>query len=377
MKKDNKGISMTQRLISTTGQKNVKFTNWDTNTQYRPGDMVVYNSNVYTTAVDIPEGTPWGPEWTAAVNGGASQLTGLTDVSDSLTTNIQVGQQLQWDGTQWTKGWTQILQTSDTSLNNNYGIVLKSALAAVAHAQMDGGDNFLYNPSTKTVTLQGETITSTKIQSWDSAASGGSVPTAGLITGTGAQDYQVATTDPTTKSDGSTALTEGDLWYDSSSADLKIWNADAGDWVLVINSVPPSIINGMSSVQAHPTHVFFAAAGVATMSLTANGLELRGFTETVSTPFFNTTLLPNLGISTIQRFTATANFTFNGFTSPVAGQSATIIITQDATGSRLMTSTMKFSGGLKTLSTAPGAIDIISAFYDGTTYYASLTQGYV
>jgi hypothetical protein len=37
---------------------------------------------------------------------------------------------------------------------------------------------------------------------------------------------------------------------------------------------------------------------------------------------------------------------------------------------------MKFAGADKTLSTAPGSIDIISVFYDGTNYYASLTKGY-
>ena len=202
-------------------------------------------------------------------------------------------------------------------------------------------------------------------------------PTTGIITGTGAQDYQVGTTNPTTRSDGTTALSEGDLWYDTSSADLKIWNADGGDWVLAILSVPPSIINGMSSVQAAPTNILFVVGGSTTMSMTSNGLELKGFTETVTTPAFNATFAPDVSLSTIVKFTATSNFTFNGFTNPVAGQSATIIITQDATGSRLMTSTMKFNGGVKTLSTAANSVDIISVFYDGTTYYASLTIGYV
>jgi hypothetical protein len=37
---------------------------------------------------------------------------------------------------------------------------------------------------------------------------------------------------------------------------------------------------------------------------------------------------------------------------------------------------MKFLGGVKTLSTAAGAIDIMSVFYDGSTYYASLGKGF-
>jgi hypothetical protein len=54
----------------------------------------------------------------------------------------------------------------------------------------------------------------------------------------------------------------------------------------------------------------------------------------------------------------------------------TIIITQDGTGGRTLTSSMKFAGASKTLSTAASAVDIISVFYDGTTYYATLSKGY-
>ena len=60
----------------------------------------------------------------------------------------------------------------------------------------------------------------------------------------------------------------------------------------------------------------------------------------------------------------------------VAGTSATVILTQDSTGSRTLSSTMKFAGGQKTLSTAGGTTDIISMFYDGSTYYAVLSKGY-
>ena len=54
-----------------------------------------------------------------------------------------------------------------------------------------------------------------------------------------------------------------------------------------------------------------------------------------------------------------------------------MVIQQDSTGGRTMSSTMKFAGGSKTLSTGSGATDIICLFYNGTTYYASLTKGYV
>jgi hypothetical protein len=37
---------------------------------------------------------------------------------------------------------------------------------------------------------------------------------------------------------------------------------------------------------------------------------------------------------------------------------------------------MKFAGGVKTLSTAGGAVDIMYVFFDGTTYYATLMKGF-
>ena len=88
------------------------------------------------------------------------------------------------------------------------------------------------------------------------------------------------------------------------------------------------------------------------------------------------TLTPNAANGSVQTITATGNFTLSAFTSPVSGQTITLIITQDATGSRTLTSTMKFAGGFKTLSTAANSIDILTVSYIGTTYYASLSRGY-
>ena len=55
----------------------------------------------------------------------------------------------------------------------------------------------------------------------------------------------------------------------------------------------------------------------------------------------------------------------------------TLVLTQDGTGGRTLTSSMKFAGGIDTLSTNPNAIDVMSVFYDGSTYYATLSRGFV
>ena len=110
-----------------------------------------------------------------------------------------------------------------------------------------------------------------------------------------------------------------------------------------------------------------------TVSTSATIKDLR---ETIATVTYASTITPNVANGTVQKVTLTGNVTFSAFASPVTGQSLTLIVTQDATGSRLLTSTMKFSGGSKTLSTAANSIDIITVFYDGTNYYASLAKAF-
>ena len=88
------------------------------------------------------------------------------------------------------------------------------------------------------------------------------------------------------------------------------------------------------------------------------------------------TITPNAAAGTIYQYTLTGNITINALANAVAGTSVTLVLTQDATGNRTLTSTMKFAGASKTLSTAANSIDIMGVFYDGSTYYASLTKGY-
>ena len=113
-----------------------------------------------------------------------------------------------------------------------------------------------------------------------------------------------------------------------------------------------------------------------TFTSTGN-VVLKKFNETVlSSVTTSGTISPDVSTGTIFRYTLNGNITLNSLANAVAGTSVTIILTQDATGSRTLSSTMKFSSGSKTLSTAANAIDVISVFYDGATYYASLSKGF-
>lgn len=95
---------------------------------------------------------------------------------------------------------------------------------------------------------------------------------------------------------------------------------------------------------------------------------------------YSPTLTPNPASGNIQTITLTGNLTLNGFSSPYNGQQLLLIITQDAVGSRILTTgtgTWKWSGGISSLSTAANSVDFLHIRYIGTTYYATLTKGYV
>lgn len=154
--------------------------------------------------------------------------------------------------------------------------------------------------------------------------------------------------------------------------------------ILTSLSVTGNVNSGNASVTGNITVGNLSASGTISANLgnfnTANlgNTQLFKFQESVQS-IANTgaSITPNLQLTSIFQYTANTNFSFNGLANAVAGSSATVIIRQDSSGGKTMTSTMLFAGGSKTLSTAANAVDVICVFYDGTTYYAALSKGYV
>jgi len=93
----------------------------------------------------------------------------------------------------------------------------------------------------------------------------------------------------------------------------------------------------------------------------------------------STTITPNYNTGTVKKALLINSFTLNLPSNMPTGGSLTLILTQDGIGSRLMTADpgYKWAAGSNILSTAPGSIDIISIFYDGVTYFAGLSKGFV
>lgn len=132
-----------------------------------------------------------------------------------------------------------------------------------------------------------------------------------------------------------------------------------------------------SSNIANVGNITSAGTLVAVTGNVAN-INLVKYGETVvSGGSVSGTLTPDAAAGTIYKYTLTGNITLNSLGNSVAGTSMTVMLTQDGTGGRTLTSTMKFAGNSKTLSTAASTTDIVSVFYDGTSYYAVLSKGYV
>ena len=77
--------------------------------------------------------------------------------------------------------------------------------------------------------------------------------------------------------------------------------------------------------------------------------------------------------------TATSNFTMNFPTGLVSGGTYLWRIQQDATGSRIITwsGNWKWPGGVAgVLSTAANAVDLLTAYYDGTNLLCTLQKAY-
>jgi len=98
-----------------------------------------------------------------------------------------------------------------------------------------------------------------------------------------------------------------------------------------------------------------------------------------------TTSTPTINVSNgnVQRITLNGNWTFTGFASAAAGQNITLLITQDATGSRTFGTsgiTARWANGQfsanKVLSTAGASLDVMYIFFDGSQYLFSLVKGY-
>jgi hypothetical protein len=160
-----------------------------------------------------------------------------------------------------------------------------------------------------------------------------------------------------------------------TEGDANITNLNTAKLENVLEDTTPQLggnldVNGQQIVSVSDGNIVLAPNGTGMTML--NNIEYNEKVHSLGTT--SGTVAPNVANGNVQTITLNGNLTLNAFTSPVAGQSLTLIINTGGTG-RTLTSTMKFAGADKTLS-ATNTTDIISIFYDGTNYWASLSKGF-
>ena len=109
-----------------------------------------------------------------------------------------------------------------------------------------------------------------------------------------------------------------------------------------------------------------------------SNLSIKNYGEIVYTSGSTTgTITPDPNNGSVQKITLTGSITLNSLSNVASGDSLTLIVKQPSSGGPYtLSSTMKFSGANKTLSTGANEIDIITIFYDGTDYLASLSTNF-
>jgi hypothetical protein len=230
-------------------------------------------------------------------------------------------------------------------------------------------------------TLANLTVTSTITGSVSGSA--GSVA-AGNITGTTLASG-VTTSSLTSVGTLSSLTTSGDITLNTNDKALKFTTTTGAAVSLIQQSDDNFVLYSTNAAGAQRAiwSIFgqsnSSSFNVAVPTILSNAaLTVKDVRDTVYTGGSTTgTITPDCANGNVQTVTLTGSITFNAFANAVSGQSMTMIITQPASGGPYtLTSSMKFAGGVKTLSTAANAIDMLTVSYIGTTYYASLVTGF-
>jgi hypothetical protein len=107
----------------------------------------------------------------------------------------------------------------------------------------------------------------------------------------------------------------------------------------------------------------------------------KGYIENINALTSSSTITVDFNLGSVHTVTLAENAQFVVTNLPTGG-TGTIIITQDGGGSNTGSfgtdgsTAVKFAGGTPTLSTAGGAIDVVTIFNDGTNYLGNIVKAY-
>jgi len=393
-----------------TSSSNARYRKIISNTvDYNGGDMTntsgsrgaLIQAFSYAINTDSTSTSNIGNQRGLAVYGGVGN-EGTSSVGDINVTNLS-GASIAWEAG---------CGTEDISVTNATGLIVDG----YAYGEYNGGTVTVANQKGISLTMSNAPTTSSiglEINSWANTSS-----TTGEV-------YDIKTTNSGGQSrfndliigaDGNaktikTAYSNTDLKIDTQDSghiyldDQKWPNADGSNgqylstdgngnlsWATV-DALPSQSGNAGKYLTTDGTNPSWATLDISNWTADVNGggyelsdVELTNYKEKINdrNPTGNNnpvgltegTITPDAADGNLHQLTLSDDITINGFANAEAGQTITLIITQPASGSHSLTSTMKFAGGNKTLTAASNAVDILTITYDGTTYWASLASDY-
>ena len=272
---------------------------------------------------------------TSASNGTAGATT-LDELTDVVITSAATNDVLVFNGTNWVDTAASTLTVSASGTVN---LTANNTGLGTAYPLFSINATGQQSPQTDT----GFTY----------------IPNTGILTTTGFVGALSGSVGATTASTGA---------FTTLSASTSVSFSPSG--AITLNPTTAGTINNMSiGATTANTSAFTNLSSTGTLTF-KNPIEaVYGLGTTGGT------IAPDPANGSVQSITLNSALTINAFTNPTAGESLTLII-NGGTAYTAITSTMKFAGGIKTLTGTAGCIDILSVYYDGTTYYASLNKGF-
>ena len=177
-----------------------------------------------------------------------------------------------------------------------------------------------------------------------------------------------------------TATHTGDIVLKTGGSGRSVAVGDGTNQALITSAIPTVGTSDLKLAAGSCGAIVLGSATDSNITITPNGtgqtlIKNLEYNENVfALGTTSGTIAPNAANGNVQTITLNGNLTINAFTSPVSGQTITLVINTNGTG-RTLTSSMLFAGASKTLSTT-NTVDILTMSYIGTSYYASLVKGY-
>ena len=161
----------------------------------------------------------------------------------------------------------------------------------------------------------------------------------------------------------------------------NITTAVSGDTVTITGATIPSIgdltFTGSTITAPSNGDLTLTTSGTGLIDLNDTVRFNAGYKEDINTLTYGAGTNVDCSLAPIHKITLTGNCDFR-IDNLGTGQSVTIIITQDGTGSRTATfaetdsTAVKFAGGAPTLTTDGNAIDVVTIFNDGTSHLGNI-----